>query len=185
MKCKLITIAFSVIFFNPITILDVYSEGLKEKSWISILKKPPKLIGSGNLSFFGINLYKASLFSTSNFDHKNPFKINFALEIQYLKSFRSEKIANISQKEMHKLNTYDENNLNLWHKWMLAKFPDISKNDVLTGVFSPTFGIKLFHNNNLIATNNDTDFAKAFFSIWLNKDTSEPALRKKLLGINN
>ncbi len=185
MKCKLITIAFSILFFNPVTLPDAYSDGFKEKSWISILEKPSKLIGSGNLSFFGISLYKASLFSTSNFDHKNPFKTNFALEIQYFKSFRSNKIANTSRKEMHKLNAYNENDLNLWHKWMLAKFPDISKNDVLVGVFSPTFGIKIFHNNNFIAANNDIEFAKAFFSIWLNKDTSEPALRKKLLGINS
>ena len=187
MKCKPIILIFSITVFNfnPVILPSAYSGDFKENSWFSILEKNSELIGSGNLSFFGINLYKASLFSSPNFDHKYPFKINFALKIKYFKNFNKEKIANISKREMSKLNTYKEKDLRVWHKWMAVEFPDISTNDVLTGVFSPTFGIKLFHNNNLIATSSDIEFAKAFFSIWLHKNTSEPVLRKKLLGLKN
>ncbi len=187
MKCKLITIILSVTLFNlnPLIQHSVFSDDLKKDNWFSSLENNFKLIGSGNLSFFGINLYKASLFSSPNFDHKYPFKVNFALEIKYFKNFRKEKIANISKKEMNKLNLYKEQDLKIWHEWMIVEFPDISTSDVLTGVFSPTFGLKLFHNNSLIAINNDIEFAKAFFSIWLHKDTSEPALRRKLLGLDN
>ena len=187
MKCKLkITILF-LVFLNLNSLIQsgAHAKNFKDKNWFSLLDESSELVGTGNLTFFGIKLYRASLISTSNFDHEYPFKINFALKIKYSKNFSKEKIANISRKEILKLNISKKEDLELWHEWMLVEFPDISSGDILTGIFSPNFGLKLFHNNQLTATNNDIEFAKAFFSIWLSKNTSEPLLREKLLGINN
>ena len=187
MKHKLFIVVFFILAFsfNPIFQSNASSNDFREKRWFSFIDEQSSLVGTGKLSFFGIKLYRASLFSGSLFNPEFPFKINFALEIEYAKKFSKEKIANISRKEMLKLNIYKEKDLLLWHKWMLEKFPDISKNDTLTGIFSPNFGLKIFHNNKLIASNSNVEFAKAFFSIWLNKNTSEPTLRRKLLGLSN
>ena len=60
-------------------------------------------------------------------------------------------------------------------------FPDIKKNDVLTGVYKPEEGITLHHNETVVTTFNDKDFARSFFLIWLHENTSEPKLRQELL----
>jgi len=65
--------------------------------------------------------------------------------------------------------------------WMEENIPDIKKDDVLKGVYVPEEGIVLHHNDNIVATLSDKDFARSFFLIWLHENTSEPRLRNELL----
>ena len=70
MKCKLkITILF-LVFLNLNSLIQsgAHSKNLKDKNWFSLLDESSELVGTGNLTFFGIKLYRASLISTSNFD---------------------------------------------------------------------------------------------------------------------
>jgi hypothetical protein len=39
-------------------------------------------------------------------------------------------------------------------------------------------------NDKPIGNIDDAEFARAFFAIWLDPKTSEPSLRKQLLGLN-
>ncbi|NDA55758.1 MAG: hypothetical protein EBX61_05545 [Betaproteobacteria bacterium] len=43
-------------------------------------------------------------------------------------------------------------------------------------------GCRFIHNRQLRMDLNDAAFAKAFFGIWLDPRTTEPALRKSLIG---
>ena len=177
-----------LIFFlnlSPTINSNVFSQDFKTKNWFSVLDNNSILIGSGKLYFFGIKLYKASFFSVPTINREFPFENKFALTIKYSKSVKKEKIADTSKKEMLRLNLYKEPKINNWHNWMLEKFPDISSGDILTGIFLPEVGIKLFHNDILIAENDSVDFAIAFFSIWLHKDTSRPKLRNNLFESRN
>ena len=73
--------------------------------------------------------------------------------------------------------TRNENNV----ATMKDEIADIKKNDVLTGVYKPEEGITLHHNETVVTTFNDKDFARSFFLIWLHENTSEPKLRQGLL----
>ena len=70
---------------------------------------------------------------------------------------------------------------NVWLAWMEKNFPDIKKNDVLTGVYKPEGQITLHHNETVVSTFNDKDFARSFFLIWLHENTSKQKLRQGLL----
>ena len=84
---------------------------------------------------------------------------------------------------MIKLKLGNKETRDKWLYWMKENFPNISKGDSLLGVFSPIDGFSLYHNKAFYSSNSDIEFAKSFFSIWLDKNTSEPGLRKKLLKI--
>ncbi len=135
--------------------------------------------GNGVLRFFGLRVYNASLFSESK--SGEIFDAKFSLQINYFRDLNGKDIAKRSFKEMKRLKLIPEGEENLWYDWMEKNFPDIKKNDKLTGVFIPDSGIMLHHNGILIASKSDKNFAKSFFLIWLDGDTSQPRLRQELL----
>ncbi|GIR49947.1 MAG: hypothetical protein CM15mP58_20440 [Burkholderiaceae bacterium] len=51
----------------------------------------------------------------------------------------------------------------VWLAWMEENFSDIKKNDVLTGLYNPEEGIILYHNETVVTTFNDKEFADLFF----------------------
>ena len=93
MKHKLFIVVFFILAFsfNPIFQSNASSNDFREKRWFSFIDEQSSLVGTGKLSFFGIKLYRASLFSGSLFNPEFPFKINFALKIEYAKKFSKEK----------------------------------------------------------------------------------------------
>ena len=119
------------------------------------------LNGQGLLRFFGLKIYQATLYS----EHKSGeiFNSKFFLQIKYFRGFKGKAIAKISFKEMHRLNLIAKDKESVWLAWMEENFPDIKKNDVLTGLYKPEEGIALYHNENVVATLNDKDFARSFF----------------------
>jgi hypothetical protein len=60
-------------------------------------------------------------------------------------------------------------------------FPDVDKGDSLTGIYTTSKESIFYLNDKEIGRIRDPGFGKVFFNIWLGKDTSEPALREKLL----
>ena len=85
------------------------------------------------------------------------------MRIKYFRDFKGKDIAKISFKEMHRLNLIAKEKESVWLAWMEENFPDIKKNDVLTGVYKPEEGITLHHNETAVTTFNDKDFARSFF----------------------
>ena len=182
---KKINFKFLIILFF-LFLNSVFFENLKSVNAIPLVKQMEELnvkVGEGYLRFFGFKLYKAKLFSNSNFDKKNIFSNKFALQIKYYKNFTSKEISELSIKEIRKLQLGDDIKLQKWLRWMIVNFPDVSKNDLLIGIYSPKNAFTLYYNNVYFSSNIDIEFSRSFFSIWLDKKTSEPNLRKKLLNI--
>ena len=178
-----------MVFFFQIGISQcnekTFPHNFARQTWITFLGESSKLIGSGNLFFFGFKLYEIALIGPKEISSKNYFDYSFALTLKYSKSFNKERIANISKKEINKLKIASSDEIKIWHKWMLQNFPDITSGDTLTGIYSPKDGIQIYYNRTLFAENESISFAKAFFSIWLHEKTSEPKLRRKILNISN
>lgn len=141
--------------------------------------KKQKIIGQGSMHYFFWHIYDAKLYSVSgNFSFNRPF----TLKLEYKRKFDGDKIADRSTEEIRKLGFEDEVKLAAWHAQMKKIFPDVGDGITLTGVYQPRQGTIFYKNNKKVGAIKDPAFGKWFFGIWLDKKTSEPTLRKALLG---
>ena len=139
-----------------------------------------RLLGSGRMTWFGLHLYDAALWSpAATFDLEQPF----ALALRYVRSFKGERIAERSVVEIERLGFGDASKRSRWGEAMKRIFPDVKAGDTLTGVYHPGQGAEFFHLDAPIGVISDPEFARAFFSIWLDPRTREPKLRARLTGV--
>jgi hypothetical protein len=139
-----------------------------------------KSLGGGLLRKFGFQIYRAYLWTPegSAFDRNKPH----ALDIEYLRNFTAKALAERSIDEMRAQGVGSDTVYPKWLSEMQRVFADVKPGDRITGVVTATKASKFFHNGNLRGEVNDAAFTEAFFGIWLNENTSEPAFRKLLLG---
>ncbi|HMS27477.1 MAG TPA: chalcone isomerase family protein [Burkholderiaceae bacterium] len=139
------------------------------------------LSGESKLTFFGLEIYKASLWRNANFVAENYAQHEFALDLNYLRNFQGKDIAKRSIEEMRRQSKFDEALLQNWEIQMQKVFPNVQAGDNITGFHLPGKGAKFWHNGKWRGDINDAEFAKYFFGIWLSKQTSEPKMRLALL----
>jgi hypothetical protein len=138
-----------------------------------------RLLGSGKMSWYGLHLYDAALWApVGAFDPQQPF----ALALRYVRGFKGEHIAQRSVAEIERLGFGDLATRQRWGEAMKGIFPDVRPGDTLTGVYRPGKGAEFFYRDASIGTIDDPQFARAFFSIWLDPRTREPKLRARLIG---
>ena len=138
--------------------------------------------GTGKLTFFGLNVYEASLWVSSGFKTNDFEEHAFALDLHYLRSFSGEKFAERSLEEMQRLEKIPGPKAELWLTTLSNVLPDVKKGDSLIGVHKPGAGVTFWHNGKRSGEIRDAEFSKQFFAIWLSPKTSAPKLRKALLG---
>ena len=144
---------------------------------------PLRLHGEGSLRWFGLKIYEARLFAPKQFAPQQGFQAPFALEITYALNFAGEKIAQVSIDEIKRLAIGNNKQHEQWLAQMKSIFPTVKPGDRLRGVHSPGQGAEFFLNDQPIGQIKDSDFSRAFFSIWLDPKTAEPDLRRSLLGL--
>jgi len=138
-----------------------------------------RIVGQGRMRWFGLLLYDAALWvDGSQWQWDRPF----ALDIRYARDFSGEKLAEASAEEIKRLGSPMIDRLPAWREAMRRAFPDVRKGDVILGLYRPGVGAQFYHNGRPTALVQDADFARAFFSIWLDPRTREPRLRAALLG---
>lgn len=143
---------------------------------------PAQFTGTGKLSFFGLNVYEANLWVSPGFKADSFEDHAFALDLHYLRSFSAEKIAKRSIEEMQRLEKIPDSKAALWLSTLSDVMPEIKKGDSLIGVHKPGTGVSFWHNGKRSGEIRDAEFSKQFFAIWLSPKTTEPKLRKALLG---
>ena len=140
-----------------------------------------RLVGEGQLRWFGLRIYTARLWSASQ-----PFSSSapFALELNYHRSISRTRLADTSIREIRRLfgDRYSEAQLAGWQARMLQAFVDVEAGDRIVGVFQPGIGARFYAGDRLTADIADPEFAVAFFAIWLAPETRDQALRAQLLG---
>ena len=157
--------------------------GIAQTLPVDIRSNSPTLALSGEskLTFFGLDIYKASLWRNANFVADNYAQHEFALDLNYLRNFQGKDIAKRSIEEMRRQSKLDDGLLQNWELQMHKVFPNVQAGDNITGFHLPGKGAKFWHNGKLRGEINDVEFAKYFFGIWLSKQTSEPKMRLALL----
>jgi hypothetical protein len=139
-----------------------------------------RLAGSGTYRWFGLRIYDAELWVGPRGYQAEAE--SFALDLRYGRSFSGKKIAERSVLEMENLGLGSVEQRRNWLAQMQACFPDVDEGTHLTGIFRPSVGVSYFRDGKVICAINDTQFAAAFFAIWLDPHTSAPSLRAALLG---
>lgn len=137
------------------------------------------VVGRGNLSYAFWDIYEATLYAPEGrFDYQKPF----ALSIEYFHAIDGKDIADESVQEMRRQGFDDEVKLAAWYAQMKSIFPDVEDRTVLSAIFTPGLQTTFYNGTKPIGSIKGDDFGKVFFDIWLGEKTSEPELRRALLG---
>ena len=137
-----------------------------------------RLAGSGTFTYFTMKIYSAELWvGPQGYGPNAPF----ALDLRYARKLNGKKIAEASAEQMEKIGAGSPGERKAWLQKMTAIFPDVHEGSHITGVFVPDQGARFYLDGKPMATVNDADFARAFFGIWLDPNTTAPALRTALL----
>lgn len=165
-----------IILFMCLTV----SIGAKAEEIVQLQMPDASPVGSGRLTYLFWDVYDATLYAPGGkWESSKPF----ALTLHYLRSIEGEDIADRSAEEIRQQGFENEVKLAGWYSQMKAIFPNVENGSTLTGMYVPDKPTRFFSNNKQIGVIHDPEFGKWFFNIWLAKNTSEPSLRKKLLGM--
>ena len=150
------------------------------QSWHEQLPQA-KPVGHGELRWFGLHIYRATLWS----EHQ-PFDANapFALELTYERSISRERFLQTSMDEIKRLSGAQATaaKLKQWEQELSRVFPDVVEGDQLIGVYLPQHGCLFYDKQKLLADITDPELAQAFFAIWLDPRSKDSSLRAHLLG---
>ncbi|MFZ6862859.1 chalcone isomerase family protein [Undibacterium sp. Ji67W] len=143
----------------------------------------PKAImqGQGTYRWFGLRIYDATLWTgPEGWNDQQKHKV--ALDLRYARNLVGRKIADASVQEMEKLHQGSASQRQQWLQQMTSLFPDVKEGTHITGIYVPNESARFYLDGKWLGEIRDAEFARAFFSIWLDPQTSAPDLRKKLLG---
>ena len=141
-----------------------------------------RLIGSGRLRFWGFLVYDVRLWASPGFKADSFATQALALELNYLRSFDSQSVAERSITEMRRSAPISDELAEKWMAAMRKVLPDVKKGDRLIGLHRPGVGASFWMNGLPIGDIRDAEFAKLFFGIWLSPNTSAPSLRRSVLS---
>lgn len=141
------------------------------------------LVGQGDFTWFGWRVYQARLWSLAvPVSWEQPF----ALELIYRRELSRDTLVQASLEEMRRLGgpSLDEARLAAWDGEMRKAFVDVQSGQRIVGLYLPGEGGSFYIDGELRHSVADTDFARAFFAIWLDARTRHPQLRRELLGLS-
>ena len=140
-----------------------------------------KEIGSARMTYLFWDVYDATLYAPNGIWHEDQ---PYALSLTYLRDLEGEAIAKRSIEEIREQGFEDNEKLHQWQELMVSLFPNVSDQSNITGIRSQQGFTHFYHNGELIGSIEDPLFTIHFFNIWLGEKTSEPKLRKALLGFS-
>ncbi len=132
--------------------------------------------GSGAMTWFGLSIYQATLWVAGQSVDSSPM----ALQLDYLRDIPRERLVQTSLDEMRRLGA-DEAQLVRWANDLRRVFPEVKEGDSIVGVHYPGRGASFYFRGQLTGDVADAEFARRFFSIWLDPASRSPALRSALL----
>jgi len=138
-----------------------------------------ELVGEARMQALFWKVYDARLYAPNgrwNADDR------FALSLTYLRTLSGAKIAERSIQEIRQQGLSDERTLARWYESLAALIPDVQDQDEIIGFVDENAHTSFYLGDELLGTIPEPEFTRAFFAIWLSDETSEPNLRKQLLG---
>jgi hypothetical protein len=141
-----------------------------------------RVAGAGSLTWFGLSVYDARLIVPASFRAADALASPLVLEITYARALDGGKIAERSRDEIVKLGLGNDTQRAAWLEAMKRVFPDVKSGTRIAGVYLGERGARFYVDGSFAGAVEDPEFARAFFSIWLDPRTSAPRLRDALLA---
>jgi hypothetical protein len=142
-----------------------------------------RLSGQGSFRWFGLKIYDARLWvEKDGFQADQPVSAKLVLDLGYARDLYGKRIAQSSIDEIRQLGFGNVLQHQIWLEKMTALFPDVHEGTHISGVHLPGRGARFYLDGNLLGEIDDAEFARAFFSIWLDERTSAAKLREQLLA---
>jgi hypothetical protein len=142
-----------------------------------------RLAGQGSYRWFGLKIYDAELWvGNRGYRPDAPDSARFALSLTYARDLVGKRIARASLEEIRKLGYGTAAQQEAWLGQMEALFPDVHAGARISGIYLPGEGARFYLNGKPLGEIADSQFARAFFAIWLDPRTSAPSLRNSLLS---
>ena len=147
----------------------------------AVLQKVPSFhqVGKGSHSYLGLRVYHVALWATSN--RWNPDEPH-ALDLESNRAISRDQLTEAGMSEMTRLGLGNPGQLQVWRKEMERVLPSVKRGDQLVVFTAPNHKTFFFYNGDERGEIDDPAFGGAFFSIWLDPRTKNPALRKSLLN---
>lgn len=146
----------------------------------SYTEKYFQILGKAKFSFLFWDVYESQLLTS---DGQQPFSnlCQYSLfEINYLRDISQIELIDNTVEQWQHL-ALSESTYSAFLPLLKNIWPDIKTGDQLA-MLNQADTTFFYLNQQKIGEIVDATFAKAFLNIWLDENTSEPKLRKKLLG---
>ena len=144
--------------------------------------RTPRLLGQHRLTYWGFDVYDASLWASAPFAAQDWAKQMLVIDLRYLRDFKGTDLAQRSIDEMQGQRPLSAAQLQSWTATLQALMPNVRAGEHITGIYSPDIGMQLLHQDRLLGELRDAEFAQRFLGIWLATETSQRQLRQKLLA---
>ena len=143
-------------------------------------------VGSGVLSWFGIDVYEAFLFTESGRFEGLEDNGTVALELRYRRNIPASRLVERTRKEWNRLEGKTELPGPVvregWLEQVSSFWPDIRPGDLIVTVVEPGGPARFYSAGAFIGEVADPAFGPAFLGIWLHPKSSRPDLRDQLVG---
>ena len=138
-----------------------------------------KKVGDGVLTYLFWDVYRATLYApAAGWTPDGPF----VLSLLYLRDLDGADVAARTTDEIRGQGFADKARLAAWQARLAEIFPDVSDGVTLSATRDDKGRTVFYRGTDRIGEVDDPAFAKRFFDIWLGEKTSEPKLRRALLG---
>jgi hypothetical protein len=167
------------IVFSLLLLLAAPAAAAELPAAVCTLLQTCRLIGQGQLRWWGFHVYDAGLWSPNG---RWQAQAPYALDIRYARRVTGAQLAETSVDELRRLGIGDEAALSRWGAAMRKLFPDVATGSRLIGVHVPQRGALFYSATAYLGAIEEPEFASGFFAIWLDPRTQTPDLRAALLG---
>ena len=176
--------SFSVLMCALLLTLPSLASAQTDAAHIRAALPEARIQGKGAFTWFGLKIYEITLWSGNpSLTPQELTTRSFALDLRYARKLFGGKIAEASIDEIKKIGVGTAAQHSAWLASMKALFPDVAKGTHLTGLYVPGQPTRFFLDGVPLGEVPDPEFGPAFFAIWLHPKTSEPPLRRALLGM--
>jgi len=158
------------------------SDQLQTKPPSAAALRTPRLVGQQRFTYWGFEVYDASLWASAPFVAEDWAKQVLVLELRYLRDFKGADIAQRSMDEMQGQRPLSNTQQSSWSTTLKSLIPNVRAGERITGIYSPDKGMQLLHQDRVLGELRDPEFAQRFLGIWLAPETSQRKLRQQLLA---
>ena len=161
---------------------EIAREQLQPTPQLRNALRTPRLVGQQRFTYWGFDVYDASLWASATFVAEDWATQLLVLELRYLRDFKGADIAQRSIDEMQGQRALSATQQSNWSATLQALIPNVRAGEHITGIYTPNKGMQLLHQDRLLGELRDPELAQRFLGIWLAPETLQRKLRQQLLA---